>query len=39
MTGRGHDDVDLLILFMEIARSSGIEPRPEGVAVSAGLES
>jgi 3-hydroxyisobutyrate dehydrogenase len=38
MTGRGHDNVDFAVLLMEVARNSGLEPKPENVAVSDGLE-
>ena len=38
MTGRGHDNVDFAVLLMEIARNSGLEPTPENVPVSDGLE-
>lgn len=39
MTGRGYDEVDFSILLMEIARNSGLEPTPDGVKMSDGLES
>ena len=38
MVGRGHGNVDFAVLLMEIARNSGLEPKPENVAVSDGLE-
>ncbi len=38
MTGRGHENVDFAVLLMEIARNSGLEPKPENVALSDGLE-
>jgi len=34
-----HSTLSISILLMEIAKNSGIEPKPEGVAVSDGLES
>ncbi len=39
LTGRGHDEVDFAILLMELARNSGLEPKPEHVTVGDGLES
>ncbi len=38
MAGRGHENVDFAVLLMEVARNSGLEPKPENVNVSDGLE-
>lgn len=38
MVGRGHENVDFAALLMEVARNSGLEPKPENVSVSDGLE-
>jgi 3-hydroxyisobutyrate dehydrogenase len=37
LVGRGYDHVDFAVLLMEIARNSGLEPKPENVAVSDGI--
>jgi len=39
VVGRGHDNVDFAILLQEIARSAGLELKPEDVKMSDGLES
>jgi 3-hydroxyisobutyrate dehydrogenase len=39
VVGRGHDEVDFAVLLVEIAKSAGLELRPENVTVSDGLES
>jgi len=38
IAGRGHENVDFAVLLMEVARNSGLEPKPENVSVSDGLE-
>jgi 3-hydroxyisobutyrate dehydrogenase len=38
MVGRGHANVDFAVLLTEIARNSGLEPKPENVPMSDGLE-
>ena len=39
LVGRGHDNVDLAILLLELARSAGLELKPDNVDISDGLES
>ncbi len=39
VVGRGHDNVDFAILLLELAKSAGLELKPENVEVSDGLES
>ena len=39
LVGRGHDNVDFAILLLELARSAGLELKPDNVDVSDGLES
>ena len=39
VVGRGHDNVDFAILLQEIAKSAGLELKPEDVKMSDGLES
>ena len=39
VVGRGHDNVDFAILLQEIAKSAGLELKPENVKMSDGLES
>jgi 3-hydroxyisobutyrate dehydrogenase len=38
LVGRGYENVDFAVLLMEIARNAGLEPKPENVVVSDGLE-
>jgi len=39
VVGRGHDNVDFSILLLELAKSAGLELKPENVEMSDGLES
>ena len=39
LVGRGHDHIDFAVLLLETARDAGLELKPEGVAMSDGLES
>ena len=39
LVGRGHDNVDFAILLLELARSAGLELKPDNVEMSDGLES
>jgi 3-hydroxyisobutyrate dehydrogenase len=39
VVGRGHDNVDFAILLQELAKSAGLELKPEDVKMSDGLES
>ena len=39
LVGRGHDNVDFAILLLELARSAGLELKPDNVDISDGLES
>ncbi len=39
LVGRGHDNVDFSILLLELARSAGMEIKPDNVEMSDGLES
>ena len=39
LVGRGHDHIDFAVLQLETARDAGLELKPEGVAMSDGLES
>lgn len=38
LVGRGYENVDFAVLLTEIARNAGLEPKPENVVVSDGLE-
>ena len=38
VVGRGHDNVDFAVLLVEMARSAGMELRPDNVEISDGLE-